>query len=38
MAEGMAEAKRRRPSFPHAHITRMAPKRAEQILDGGSRY
>ena len=34
-AERMAEARRRRAPLRHAHITRMAPKRAEQILDGG---
>ncbi len=38
MAERMAEAKRRRAPLRHAHITRMAPKRTEQVLDGGSLY
>ena len=38
MAERMAEAKRRRAPLRHAHVTRMAPKRTEQVLDGGSLY
>src|SRR5271163_1759363 len=38
MAERMAEARRRRAPLRHAHITRMAPKRAADILDGGSLY
>ena len=38
MAERMADAKRRRVPLRHAHITRMAPKRTEQVLDGGSLY
>ena len=38
MAERMAEAKRRRVPLRHAHVTRMAPKRTEQVLDGGSLY
>ena len=38
MAARMAEAKRRRAPLRHAHVTRMAPKRAADILDGGSLY
>src|SRR4029077_5016036 len=38
MGARMAEAKRRRAPLRHAHITRMAPKRTEQVLDGGSLY
>jgi hypothetical protein len=38
MATRMAEAKRRRRRLRHAHVTRMAPKRAADILDGGSLY
>src|SRR6202034_884277 len=38
MAERMAEAKRRGGPLRHAHVTRMAPKRTEQVLDGGSLY
>ncbi len=38
MAERMADAKRRRVPLRHAHITRMAPNRTEQGLDGGSLY
>ena len=38
MAERMADAKRRRAPLRHAHVTRMAPKRTEQVLDGGSLY
>ena len=37
-AERMAEARRRRAPLRHAHVTRMAPKRTEQVLDGGSLY
>jgi hypothetical protein len=38
MAARMAEAKRRRAPLRHAHVTRMTPKRAAEILDGGSLY
>ncbi len=38
MAERMAEARRRRAPLRRAHVTRMAPKRAADILDGGSLY
>ena len=34
----MAEARRRRSPLRHAHVTRMTPKRAAEILDGGSLY
>jgi hypothetical protein len=38
MAERMTEARRRRAPLRHAHVTRMAPKRTADILDGGSLY
>ncbi len=38
MAERMAEARRRRAPLRHAHITRMTPKRTQEIVDGGSLY
>jgi hypothetical protein len=38
MGARMAEARRRRAPLRHAHVTRMAPKRAADILDGGSLY
>jgi hypothetical protein len=38
MAARMIEAKRRGGPARHAHITRMTPKRANDILDGGSLY
>jgi hypothetical protein len=38
MAARMAEAKRRRAPLRHGHVTRRTPKRAEDILGGGSLY
>jgi len=38
MAARMREAKRRGAPFRHAHVTRMVPKRVDEILDGGSLY
>ena len=38
MAGRMRERKRRGEPLRHAHVTRMAPKRAEEILAGGSLY
>ena len=38
MAERMTEARRRRAALRHAHVTRMTPKRTQEILDGGSLY
>jgi hypothetical protein len=38
MAARMVEARRRRTPLRHAHITRMTPKRAADILGGGSLY
>jgi hypothetical protein len=38
MAERMEEAKRGGRPLRHAHVTRMTPKRTDQILDGGSLY
>ena len=38
MAARMAEAKRRGAPLRHAHVTRMTPKRAAEIVDGGSLY
>jgi hypothetical protein len=38
MAARMLEAKRRGLAARHAHVTRMAPKRAGDLLDGGSLY
>ena len=34
----MAEARRRQAQLRHAHVTRMAPKRAAGVLDDGSLY
>jgi hypothetical protein len=38
MAARIAEAKRRGAALHHAHVTRMTPKRASEILAGGSLY
>jgi hypothetical protein len=38
MAARMREAERRRAPLRHAHVTRMTPKRATEIVDGGSLY
>jgi hypothetical protein len=38
MAARMTAAKRRGAPLRHAHVTRMTPKRAAEILDGGSLY
>ena len=38
MAARMAEAKRRGAPLRHAHVTRMTPKRSEELLDHGSLY
>jgi hypothetical protein len=38
MAARMVDAKRRGAPLRHAHVTRMAPKRAEEIVNGGSLY
>ena len=37
-AARMAEAKRRGAPARHAHVTRMRPKRADDIVHGGSLY
>jgi hypothetical protein len=38
IAARMCEARKRGDPERHAHVTRMAPKRAADLLDGGSLY
>lgn len=38
MAARMREARRRGAPERHAHVTRMTPKRAAELVDGGSLY
>lgn len=38
IAEKRRRVARARDAFEHAHVTRMVPKRAAEIVDGGSLY
>jgi hypothetical protein len=38
IAEKLKEKKRRRQPLEHIHTTRMVPKRADELIDGGSLY
>jgi len=38
IAERIAERRRRGEAEIHAHVTRMVPKRAAELVDGGSLY
>jgi hypothetical protein len=38
IADRLAERRRRGEPPRHAHVTRMAPKRASELVDGGSLY
>jgi hypothetical protein len=38
IAEKLKEKKRRRQALEHIHTTRMMPKRADELTDGGSLY